>query len=344
MIYHITYQDSGGINSYVNNLIAGSPQNQQIILINRNTAHTCFKDKLRLKQNEDTLIFHDPKLCKSFFSTIKHRTIICLHGDNPYYYGATEELGLFVNGIICVSSNIALGLNQRFHNKVTTIGPSILAQSKPKFHRQPPHPRIIFIGREEKNKGSQLLPEIDKYIVQNGIIPKWTIILGSRPESQATFRNWLTEANDRITVFEALSKDNLSVLLRKQDCLVLPSMTEGHPMVVIEALANGIAPLTTHYCHNCTSHFPVDPEGIVYPSNNTSELAHKIVAYTQQPEEKIQRWQAAAVEFVRTNHCPKTQFDRLYKFQESLTPTRKTKRRLIALKWKRRILRYSGLW
>lgn len=268
-----------------------------------------------------------------------------LHGENQYYYSATEEFGQFVDGILCVSEAIKNNIAPRFQAKTITIGPSIMLQrGRTKSPSKAPGLNLIFIAREDLNKGVQHLSSIDLTLLEHELQPKWTIVLGSRPEEVPSFRAWVNENPGRINVIENLPNQTIPDLINQNDALILPSRTEGHPMVLIEALSQRVPPFSFYYSSHCENHLPSDHENIVAPSKDPEELAHRLIRQRQRTKESLKEWQNSAAEFMESHHNPSIQAHLLSDFLASLPKRRKSPLKQKFYRWKRRALILLRLW
>lgn len=89
--------------------------------------------------------------------------------------------------------------------------------------------RVLFVGRYVEKKGLGVLKELAKFC------PDMTVLLaGSGPISPASWR--LPNVHD----LGPQTPDELANLYRWADCLVLPSVGEGYPLVIQEAMACGL--------------------------------------------------------------------------------------------------------
>ena len=268
-----------------------------------------------------------------------------LHGENQYYYSAAEEFGQLVDGIVCVSESIRRNIPQRFQAKTITIGPSILLTKGHRAQSRKPHEvDLIFVAREDLNKGVQHLSSIDLSLHEHKLRPNWTIVLGSRPEEVCSFRAWVSENPDRVNVLENIENQKVPKLINEHDALILPSRTEGHPMVLIEALSQGVPPFSFYYSSQCENHLPVDHENIVGPSRNLEELANRLVLHHQRTKESNEKWKSSATDFVQRYHNPSIQAQNLGDFLDSLPRKQKTPLRQKFYKWKRRALILLKSW
>jgi glycosyltransferase involved in cell wall biosynthesis len=94
-----------------------------------------------------------------------------------------------------------------------------------------------FIGRFSKPKG--LIPFLSKIIENRDLLDDARLVLVGDGEDMETLRRMVT-GNDltRQIVFEG-NRDNVLDYMRGFDVLVLPSISEGLPMVILEAMSMG---------------------------------------------------------------------------------------------------------
>ena len=345
LIYHLTYNDAGGINTYVKNLQSGLPSDQQIVEVERGGEAMTIHSLVQNISTDSSLVMHDPSFCRFLQMKFVNHLALVLHGNNPYYYSGIQEFGLLTDGIICVSGDIQSNISQRFQSKTITLGPSIKQRDQRTLKANKTGPlKLIFVAREDFNKGVQHLPIIDRTIIEHDLQPQWTIVLGSRPEEIQSFRVWARDHESRVTIQENIPNQTVPALIGQHDALILPSQTEGHPMVLIEALSQSIPPFSFYYSDHCENHLPVDPESIVGPSRNPEELAQRLLRHHQRSQEGLEQWQQAASEFVETHHNPSVQAQKLADFLASLPKRRKSPLKQRFYKWKRRILILTGAW
>lgn len=93
-------------------------------------------------------------------------------------------------------------------------------------------PRVLFVGRFVEKKGLDIvralanaMTDIDFYLAGEGVIDP---------------RVWRL---DNVYILGYLNKKELAVQYNSADLLILPSVGEGFPLVVQEAMATGLAPL-----------------------------------------------------------------------------------------------------
>jgi len=110
---------------------------------------------------------------------------------------------------------------------------------------------------------------------------------------------WRLE-QDRIRCEKYIKKENLSDfiqfnkfvlgeekfrLLQEADVFVLPSYSEGHPWVLVEAMAAGLPLISTNV--GCVSESVLDCDnGFIIPKKDAAALADKIIYFIDNPEER----------------------------------------------------------
>ena len=114
------------------------------------------------------------------------------------------------------------------------VTPQVRDELRKEFNFEPQRKIVLFVGRLVRKKG---LPIVEALV---GLYPEiaW-VIVGSGPISP---HHW-TKSN--VLTFEHLPHRELVKLYQASDLLILPSDTEGFPLVVQEALCCGLGVLST---------------------------------------------------------------------------------------------------
>lgn len=99
----------------------------------------------------------------------------------------------------------------------------------------PDEPRFLFVGRLTEAKGTPLLIEAVRRLEQNGTKIELTL-LGDGPLRGEAERE-LANLGGRLRLLGWRPSEVVRAELARTRCLVLPSLTEGLPVVVMEALA-----------------------------------------------------------------------------------------------------------
>ncbi len=146
----------------------------------------------------------------------------------------------------------------------------------------PEAPLALFVGRLEPQKGLPILLDAARRVI--AARPDWYLVLvGDGPEGP-----WLS---DQIASDPALRnrarwlgrRDDVPALLKASDLLVLPSLWEGMPNVVLEAMAAQRAVVATKV--EGTEDLVVPGEtGWLVPSGDASALANALLEAANAPE------------------------------------------------------------
>lgn len=106
--------------------------------------------------------------------------------------------------------------------------------------------RLLFVGRlDDAHKGIFRLPEIVAGCGRRGIDVHLTVV-GAGPDGGALQRKCANEGvADRVTLGGALPPGQVAAAMRSHHVLVFPTNTEGMPLVVLEAQANGCVVVTS---------------------------------------------------------------------------------------------------
>ena len=159
-------------------------------------------------------------------------------------------------------------------------------------------PRIIFVGRLVENKGPQdLIAALPNVIEEH---PDLAVhIVGSGPLEEKLRRQVKRLRIDDQVCF-AGRVESVSEEMRKARVFCRPSLTEGLPLTLLEAMATGIPPVVTPVAG--VPEVVTDGEtGILVPPRDPSALARWLVDLFDQPE-KIESLGTAARQYVIDNH------------------------------------------
>lgn len=124
--------------------------------------------------------------------------------------------------------------------------------------------KFIFIGRNDKVKGLNILNEA---IVKLPLNTFEFNFIGDIPESQQVQRA-------DCHYFGILSDDELNSKLKESDILLCPSLSEGMPYVILEAMANGLIVIASNV--GAISEMIDSSNGIIIEPNSVSSLNQAI--------------------------------------------------------------------
>jgi len=150
-----------------------------------------------------------------------------------------------INKNITVIEN---GVEVGTREKLQETGQKEQDKSSVSCHLQPV--TFIFVGRLEKIKGLDLLLRALALINQS--LPSWKLkIVGEGPERTNLEKLAIDlQIMDKVSFLGKKTGDDLAKEYRQADLFVLPSLTEGQPLTLLEAWSYGLPVLVTKVGHN----------------------------------------------------------------------------------------------
>ncbi|MFA4824266.1 MAG: glycosyltransferase family 4 protein [Methanoregula sp.] len=140
--------------------------------------------------------------------------------------------------------------------------------------------QIVWVGRYVPGKGVEYLIEAFSRVKEK--IPQAHLVLvGDGPEKavvEAKINNLRLQAS--VTLISYLKNTELPQIYNQSDVFVLPSLMEGVPRTLLEAMACKIPVITTDLPHLLDI---VEGAGLVVPSKNASLLANAMITILEGP-------------------------------------------------------------
>ena len=273
-VYHFHNGGGGGVLSVIKNLIQFSKNdfidNHVIYTINKeetpvfvaediqgafsqnvfyyspkwNFYYTCQQLVKLLPANDVLLVAHDwLELGMMSNLGLQNQLIFFVHGDYDYYYQLAQKHETAIDQFICVAENIKTKLVTLLPRRKENIAylrfpvPYIINNRVLKQYFN-----IIFIGRLTTDKGYHLLPLIAKILCRQNIDVVWHVA-GAAPNGMDTVV-WDKEIN--VHFYGNVSNDRILSLLKDMQIFILPSIAEGMPVTIIEAMKAGAIPVVNN--------------------------------------------------------------------------------------------------
>ena len=208
------------------------------------------------------------------------KTVYCPHGwafkstDNAalkHLYAAIERLlsretDIIINVCRAEANDAAsLGLPRKKLAVILNGISSSIPQSNISIKFEPGKINLLFAGRDDKQKGLDLLVEAMKHVVD-------------RPIHLHIIGNSSTKENYRlpnITSYGWVSRADVSAYIDASDALIMPSRYEGLPLVAIEAMRKG-RPVIASWCDGLAE-LVVDGEtGILFAPNDVQAIVNAL--------------------------------------------------------------------
>jgi len=171
----------------------------------------------------------------------KGKIIYFLHGEYPYYFNTAVNFESIVDGFACVSELIEKKLVSYLpHRKdciktVKTILPDIKSDLPPRKEG------IIFVGRAETAKGFEYLSPFYTALKTKGYNIPFSIYC----QEKTNLSRQLEEIHPEIEIKYGEENSVIIDAFHKSNYLIFPSKVEGLPLVVAEAMQQGVIPITS---------------------------------------------------------------------------------------------------
>ncbi|HOT93734.1 MAG TPA: glycosyltransferase family 4 protein [Methanoregulaceae archaeon] len=176
--------------------------------------------------------------------------------------------------------------------------------------------RLLWVGRYVKGKGVAFLIHAAARLVQE--IPNLCITLvGEGPEEEA-IRQLVSELRLEETVefLPFMPYDQMPAQYRRAEMLVLPSLHEGVPRTMLEAMACGRPVVISEFEH--LRHL-VEGAGLMFPKGDVGALAAAIRRLLESPEEAASLGQQGRETIIRQNSWRNTVDSTLDLYRELAT-------------------------
>ena len=206
-----------------------------------NFYYTCMQLAKLLPDDNALVIAHDwLELGMMSNLGLQNPLVLFLHGDYDYYYHLAQQHEPAIDQFICVAQNIENNLVALLPARKERIAylrfPVPEVSNKQVLKNDCP---IIFIGRLIEGKGYPLLPVIAKELRRKNLNATWHIVGTAGNAEDETI--W--DKNIDVHFYNNISNDKVLALLPQMKILILPSIAEGMPVVVIEAMKAGVIPI-----------------------------------------------------------------------------------------------------
>jgi glycosyltransferase involved in cell wall biosynthesis len=99
-------------------------------------------------------------------------------------------------------------------------------------------PTVLFVGTWMARKGVRTLVEAAGVLDRRGIAPRF-VLAGTGVAAEEILAAWPAELRDRVRVIPRFAREEEAALYSGADVFVLPSLSEGQPLALLQALAAG---------------------------------------------------------------------------------------------------------
>lgn len=176
---------------------------------------------------------------------------------------------------------------------------------------------IISIGRHHWKKGYHYALDAMNYLRNEGFNFKYTIIAqGDIPEEILFLMNEY-QLNKQVGILKGMKHKDLMEKLLESDLLLLPSVEEGIANVVLEAMASGVAVLTTD-CGGMNEVIGDSVNGFIVPVRDPQTIAGKIRKISDIDESELQKITGKAIDTIKTEFSREKQKKEFREFYNSI--------------------------
>jgi len=262
---------------------------------------TCRQLAKLLPDDEALMVAHDwLELAMISNLGLNYPVVQFLHGDYDYYYKLAKRNQAWVDFFICVSPSIADELIRRMRGRVNDIQYLRLPVSNINSKRDYKSKLdLVFAGRCDEAKGFHLLPLIDAALRQKNIQADWHIA-GPGSDQPQIQQQWM---QPQVHFYGNLSQKDLTTLLLQSTAFVLPTLAEGMPLSVIEAMKAGAIPVINDLNGGIRELITNDVTGYRIPNNDPLVFAERIAAIAADTE-KQKQLSIMAISFANTYFDP----------------------------------------
>lgn len=139
--------------------------------------------------------------------------------------------------------------------------------------------KIIYAGRINKNKNITTTQKAIKILQNRGIAARLTVV--GAAESKAELERIIADPSTEY--FEAMPKERLAEMYRKNDIFVMPSFTETFGLVYAEAMSQG-TPVVYSAGQGFDGQFPDGEVGFAVDSGSAEAVADAVIKITENYE------------------------------------------------------------
>ena len=195
-----------------------------------------------------------------------------------------KDLGIYGNNVSLVPNGVAV---DDFNLGETFDSDSI----RNKYNVKSDVPLLLTVGRYHKKKGFNLIPQIATNLRELNVDFKWLIVGNGTENIDHMIRNFNLE--DLVTTVPSIGiqqdksyfkfpGDDLIDLYKCADIYVFPSLLEGFPRVILEAMAAS-TPIVTTDAEGCVDLVEDGANGFVSNKNDHITMAENISKIIKDP-------------------------------------------------------------
>lgn len=189
------------------------------------------------------------------------------------------------DALVAVSDAVAGSVRRHTGREVTVIPNGVdVDRFFPESSRNQKGKRVVFVGRLIANKGPDKLLSAFRHVLD--VVPTATLRMVGDGPMRRTLERYV-QSNDLSESVEFLGlRRDIDRLLREADVLVRPSLVEGMPLAVLEAMSSGL-PVIVSNVGGVKELVENEVSGIVVPPRSESALVGALVRLLNDEELRV---------------------------------------------------------
>ncbi len=258
---------------------------------------------------DDTIIYNQGFAVWYGLDELSHRVITNPHGLEPFQ-GITRQDKLksipfqhvfkriFRKSRLTVSlgGHLTTILQEMLPEECITVLPNAVVHKQPSEFRKKPDSQekicLFFLARFAKNKGIHILMKAIDELNKEGLEEKLHFKLGGTGPLYQEYKNSTQLKNVELLGF--VSDDELVQLYREADVFVFPTLFEGMPTVVLEAMSNYLPIIVSDT--GATGELVTADNGFIIRPDNVQDLKSAIVSYLNLSAEEKNKMSVSSFE------------------------------------------------
>ena len=217
---------------------------------NWNFYYTC-KQLLKLLPDSDVVIVAHDWIELGMVSNLGLQNPVTqvLHGDFEYYYGLSLKHKDGIDAFLGISPTISKNLKTiipAYADKIYYLKFPVPAVSATTYNNK--QLRLVYYVRDlsENRKQFKVVVEIAR-LLSDGKDDFFFTIAGGGLTSDEFFKQWPASMVDYVNFAGFKTNEEILTILQEQDIFLLPSLAEGFPVSLVEAMKAGLVPLVTNW-------------------------------------------------------------------------------------------------
>lgn len=153
---------------------------------------------------------------------------------------------------------------------------------------------VVFTGTWNERKGAATLVEAARRLDARGVRPRF-VLAGVQVPAAAVLAAWPEALRGRVEVVESFPPDQEGAILGRAALFVLPSLAEGQPLALLQAMGHGLCCVTTACCGQ-KDVIRDGENGLLHPVADAAAMADRLAWALAHPDEARRLGETARAE------------------------------------------------